>query len=123
MMNIDPEVFQQHLSSMNGMKISSCRRYARHVDEFLKFRADRAQNASVKEITTEDIEIYLDACWRRGNGNQVIRRKLSALQGFFRFLVFTRIVEKDPTAAVHRPESANDPAHRLTRNNVLFRRN
>ncbi len=108
-MSIDPEdsmlleKFEKHIRILKGLVPSSVHAYIRHVKEFLAWRDG---NALTGPVTRQDIENFLEWCYRRGNGNATRISKLTALQNYFRYLAYSGKLPDDPTANLPRPRSS-----------------
>ena len=55
-------------------------------------------------VRTEHIRAYLTACHKKGIAARTNARRVSALRGFFRFLVGENRISKDPTAVIDLPK-------------------
>ena len=87
--------------------------------EFFKWHAKHAQDGPIDKITVVDVKRYLDSCRRRGNGNQTLNAKLTALQELFRYMVHAGVILEDPTTYLQRFDQSNDLVHAFSRQEVL----
>ncbi len=71
------------------------------------------------DITRQDIEAYLEYCYYKGNGNQTRFTKLIALQKYFRYLVYERIIKEDITALIPRPKVSRKFVQKFSKEDVL----
>ncbi len=113
------DAFEKHLRVLKGLQPSSTARYRSHVAEFLEFRAGNAQEGPISEITQQDIELFLEYCYRKGNGNQARLTKLIGLKAFFRFLLYKNIISADPSSNVPRPKADKAPMMTFSRSEIL----
>ncbi|MCJ7666781.1 MAG: tyrosine recombinase XerC [Anaerolineae bacterium] len=81
----------------------TARNYRREVGEFLRFRKGEGVS-SLQEIDRQVLTRYL--LWLRAKGyvKASIRRRISELRSFFRYLVGQKIVESNPIEAISAPK-------------------
>lgn len=91
--------FEKYLQVLKGLVPSSVRAYRRHVEEFLSWRAGNALDGPA---TKQDVEGYFEWCFYRGNSNVTRTAKRTALQNYFRYLIYTGLQAEDPTATLPR---------------------
>lgn len=101
--------FEQHLRILKGLQASSTGRYRAHVAEFLAWRAGNDQNTAFADMQPfelqQEIEEYLKWCFRKGNANTTRLAKLTAVQNYFRYLVYARELAADPTTDIPKPQA------------------
>lgn len=97
------DAYLDHLRVERALAQNSLEAYARDLDGLLK-HLDDARVADVARIGSEDIAALLARNVERGISARSTARQLSALRGFFRFLVRERAIADDPTALVDRPK-------------------
>jgi integrase len=65
-------------------------------------------NVSVKQITDEDIEEFIFYCKKQGNNTRRLKRRMSAISAFFKYLRKKRIVNENPMEFIDRPNKDVD---------------
>ena len=94
------DAFLDHLRVERALARNTLEAYARDLSRLAAHVGDAA---SPDEITPDRIASLLVDNVRTGFGARSSARQLSALRGFFKFLVRERILKEDPTALVERP--------------------
>jgi integrase len=116
-------IFEQQLMILGGLQASSTGRYRAHVAEFLAWRSGNAQNtpfASMVPIALrKEVEEYLGWCYRKGNGNTTRLGKLTAIQKYFRHLIYDQQITFDPTEEIPRPPRSSPAMIPFTRSEIL----
>jgi integrase/recombinase XerD len=92
--------YVDHLRVERGLSKNTLEAYARDLNALA---AQVGGERDPKEIDRETIVALLAANTRRGFGARSSARQLSALRGFFRFLVRERAAAEDPTTLVDPP--------------------
>ncbi len=87
--------FVRDITVFDGLSPHSAAAYRRLIKEFWSWLAGNAIMRPVDQITTQDVEQYLEWCFYRGNGNNTRLTKLTALRRYGRFLRRNRIVPAD----------------------------
>ena len=111
--------FAKHLRILKGLQDSSVAKYRALVGEFFAWRAGNDDTGPIGAIGRQDIEQYLYWCYRRGNADAARLTKLTALQAYFRYLVYSGIITVDPTAEIPRPQASRGFMQTFTRDEVL----
>lgn len=115
--------FEQHLRILKGLQASSTGRYRAHVAEFFAWRAGNDQTtlfAAMEPLELrKEVEEYLKWCYRKGNQNTVRLTKLTAIQNFFRYLVYGGQLAADPTENIPKPQADSAAMIPFTRSEVL----
>jgi integrase len=65
-------------------------------------------NVSVKQITDEDIEEFIFYCKKQGNNTRRLKRRMSAISAFSKYLRKKRIVNENPMEFIDRPNKDVD---------------
>lgn len=110
--------FGRHLRILKGLQDSSVRAYNAMIREFLAWRAGNAGDGPFDAISRQDIERYLEWCWYQGNKDAARLTKLTALQSYFRYLVYAGILAADPTADIPRPRTSRNLMQTFTRDEI-----
>jgi integrase/recombinase XerD len=94
--------FMARLSIDRGVSPSTLDEYSRDLLNFVDF-ADRQKLAGPDDISPSDILAWLKSLRDSGLSPRTTARKLSALRGFFRFLVEEHGLNSTPLAAISNP--------------------
>ena len=94
------DVYLDHLRVERGLAANTLEAYARDLGRLATRVSDGAELEEIDETTIS--ELLVDNV-RTGFGARSSARQLSALRGFFRFLVKERAMKNDPTSLVERP--------------------
>lgn len=127
--------FERHLRILQALSDKSIQSYRAKVEEFFNWKKNNIPPVSSQEIThpvpsghpsqegiaftRQDIEAYLEYCYYKGNGNQTRFTKLIALQKYFRYLVYERIIKEDVTAMIPRPKVSRKFVQKFSKDDVL----
>jgi integrase/recombinase XerC len=103
------ELIDEFLITLRTEKAASRYTLASYSTDLLQFRqflAGRGSTdlAAVVAVTNVDIREYLAEMRAKGNSKRTMARKLSALRSFYRFLILTGRLEKNPAKAVASPK-------------------
>jgi integrase/recombinase XerD len=94
------DTFLDHLRVERALAANTLEAYARDLN---RLAASVGDISDPRQIAPEHIAELLVQNVRTGFGARSSARQLSALRGFFRFLVRERAIEADPTQLVERP--------------------
>lgn len=94
--------YLDHLRVERGLARNTLEAYARDLGELAANLAE-AETEDVKRIDGPQVLDFVVGSSRRGKSARSSARQLSALRGFFRFLVRERAIPTDPTDLVERP--------------------
>jgi integrase/recombinase XerC len=98
------DAFGRYLRVEKAYSPRTCDAYGRDLEEFRRvFVERRGREPAPKAIDTLDVRAHLAALFDRNDATS-IARKLSALRGFFRFLINRGVVEHNPARAVRSPK-------------------
>jgi integrase/recombinase XerD len=95
------DAYLDHLRVERALARNTLEAYARDLNALA---AHAGADTELTGITLETIATLMVNNVRRGFGVRSSARQLSALRGFFRFLVRERAITNDPTALVDRPK-------------------
>lgn len=101
------DTFLDHLRVERGLSKNTLDAYARDLGFFVEVAGDIEPSACDEATVSRFLKSSLD----RGKSARSAARELSAIRGFFKFLVRERVIETDPTQRVDRPR----PGRRLPR--------
>jgi integrase/recombinase XerD len=97
--------YLDHLRVERALAKNTLEAYARDLGE-IAIHVDDEAAADVRRIDPTAVLDFVVSGSRRGKSARSSARQLSALRGFFRFLVRERAIETDPTELVERPKLA-----------------
>ncbi len=107
MQNEHLDLFLQHLAVERRLAERTVAAYAADITAFL-----RQHRGAAGAVRAEDIRRHLERLHRAGISPRSRARRLSALRGFFRFLLDEGLVDHDPTALLAQPKTGRRlPAH------------
>ena len=95
--------YATYLRVEKGLRPNSCEAYIRDLDQFAEFIEKR--DGVLLSATQDDVSGFMAD--RRANHveSRSIARQLSALRGFYRWLLMDKRIDHDPTVNVETPES------------------
>jgi integrase/recombinase XerD len=97
------DAYLDHLRVERAMARNTLEAYARDLNSLAAQVGGEVEPAAVG---ADQIAAMMVSNARRGFGARSSTRQLSALRGFFRFLLRERVVPEDPTALIDRPKLA-----------------
>lgn len=111
----------RYMGILRGLSEKSVKAYQERVLDFFGWlETSGRQFNSFSDVTRQDVEAYLEYLfYERSNANHTRLTKLGALSGFWRFLVYEKVVESDITAGIPRPKIRKRFIQAFTRTEVL----
>jgi integrase/recombinase XerD len=109
---VSEPLIDEYLGSLQverGAALNTLQAYRRDLVGFEQFLL--REHRRVDAVGVSDLSRYLAALRRRGLGSRSVSRHLSAVRGFYRFLLDGRHIARDPTEHLDSPR----PARRLPR--------
>ncbi len=106
-MNSSIHKFISYLSKEKGYSQNTILAYQRDLDQFIQYYCDVNNQIlveSFEKLQKEDIRQFLGSLLRYGVEKRSVSRKLSSLRAFFRYLIKTEEIQKDPTATLEAPK-------------------
>ncbi len=97
--------FLAYLKQERGYSEHTVRSYQVDLTQFFDFCVDRLGGKPISSITREDVRDFLGALLRYGYTGKSTARKLSSLKSFFRYLVNTGRITRNPAADIKGPKS------------------
>ncbi len=94
------DAYLDHLRVERGLAANTLEAYSRDLNRLATHAGDRA---GPREVGAGELAALLTENVRRGFGARSSARQLSAIRGFFKFLVREKAIAEDPTALVERP--------------------
>jgi integrase/recombinase XerD len=105
-----------HLAVERNLSPRTLDSYGRDLDQFSVWLAD--QRTDVGQVDRTLLRNYLGSRRDHGLSERSAARALSALRGFFRFLVGTGVLEADPTKDLQSPSLWRTVPHTLTADEI-----
>ena len=99
------ERFIGHLSGERNLSAKTCENYQRDLNRFADYLV-RSTQVALDAIDPGHVRGFVAWRHRSGAGGRTIQRELSALRGFFRYLIREGAVGTNPAAGVGAPKSA-----------------
>lgn len=78
--------------------------YENDIQQWLIYVYDNQFNQSVCELTDDDIEEFLYYCKMQGNNVARMRRRISSIAAFYKFLRKKKLINENPTETIDRPK-------------------
>lgn len=69
---------------------------------------DNFANASITELTEDDLTEFFYFCKMQGNNSRRIKRRMSSVAAFYKFLRKKRIIQENPMEFIDRPKKDTD---------------
>lgn len=69
---------------------------------------DNQENKSVTELTEDDITEFIYFCKTQGNNSRRMKRRMSSISAFYKFLAKKRLITENPTLYIDRPKKDTD---------------
>ena len=101
--------YADHLRNERNVSPHTLRNYLSDLVQFQRFLIDRElclaenKNVDVRKVDIHVVRAYL-AALTKDRKKSSIGRKLAALKGFFRYLVTTRQIDRDPLLLINSPK-------------------
>jgi integrase/recombinase XerC len=96
--------FEQHLSEERGVSPRTVTAYGRDLKDFQDWLAGEAQN-DPRRVSEHQVRAFVARRHRQGLGGRSLQRLLSALRGFYRYLLREGVVAPNPADGVRAPRS------------------
>lgn len=118
-MRIDAAVdlYLSHLRVERGLSAHTVDAYGRDLGKLVAFAEERGAN-DPRELDLGLASAWLSTLSRAGLGPRSAARHLSALRGFFKFLVREGVLDDDPTQLAARPRVGRKLPHTLSQEEV-----
>lgn len=96
------DAYLDHLRVERGLAANSLMAYARDLTKLAR-QAEEAGISSIERLDLHLMTAMLSRLVREGLSARTVARHLSAIRGFFKFLVRERVLEEDPSQLLDRP--------------------
>lgn len=116
--------YADHLRNERNVSPHTLRNYLSDLTQFNQFLTarglclDSGGTADVRKVDIHVVRTYL-AALTKNRKKSSMGRKLAALKGFFRYLVATGHIEKDPLLLIHSPKQEKPLPHFLSVDEVF----
>lgn len=96
--------------------------YLSDLDQWLIYVLDNQGNKSALQITEDDITEFLYFCKTEGNNSRRMKRRMSSISAFYKFLRKKRLITENPCEFIDRPKKDVDVLTQtfLTAEQVFF---
>jgi integrase/recombinase XerD len=95
--------YAAYLRVEKGLRPNSVESYTRDLEQFAEFIEKR--NGVLASATQADVSGFMEDRRSYHNGSRTVARQLSALRGFYRWLLMDKRIAQDPTVNVESPAS------------------
>ena len=96
--------YEGYLRVERGLRPNSVASYGRDLEQFAE-HLERSREGVLTGATEADVRLLLEGLRANGVESRSMARKLSALRGFYRWLLLDKRVDRDPTMNLEAPES------------------
>ena len=90
--------------SMRNLSPATQAAYIGDLKQWFTFVLLYQENKSVCQLTDEDITEFLYFCKNEGNNTERIKRRMSSIAAFFKFMRKKRLIIENPTEFIDRPK-------------------
>lgn len=97
--------FIRHLEYERRLSRHTCRHYRRDLDALAKYAEEQTIGAW-RDLDDEHLRAFSATSFRRGLSPGTIRRRLSAVRSFYRYLLREKHVARNPATTVRAPKAA-----------------
>lgn len=89
---------------MRNLSATTQQAYKNDLDQWLIWVHENQDNKSVRDLTDDDITEFLYFCKCEGNNAERMKRRLSSIAAFYKFLRKKRLILENPTEFIDRPK-------------------
>lgn len=97
---IDMELRELSKTTING--------YISDLNQWLIYVLENQGNKSVLEITEDELTMFFYFCKSEGNNSRRIKRRMSSISAFYKFLRKKRMIMENPCEFIDRPKKDVD---------------
>jgi site-specific recombinase XerD len=94
--------------SLRELSLKTISGYENDLQHFWIYIYDNLNNKSITDIDDDDITEFLYYCKSQGNNSRRIKRRMSSISSFYRFLRKKRIITENPMEFLDRPKKDSD---------------
>lgn len=78
--------------------------YEKDLNQWFIYILENQFNQSVKDLTDDDITEFLFWCKQQGNNAERMKRRMSSISAFYKFLRKKKLIQENPTEFLDRPK-------------------
>ena len=78
--------------------------YIRDLIQFFSYLEKNQFNQPVTDVTEDDIEEFIFYCKKQGNNTERVKRRLSSISAFYKYLRKKKIIKENPMEFIARPK-------------------
>lgn len=78
--------------------------YEKDLNQWFIYILENQFNQSVKDLTDDDITEFLYWCKQQGNNAERMKRRMSSISAFYKFLRKKKLIQENPTEFLDRPK-------------------
>lgn len=110
------DAHQQFVGHLRGKARASATilAYGKDIDQ-LVVALDKAGKTQVSEVTSSDLQAFMDSLQKMGYTAKSISRKTNSTKTFFKFLKGLGLVDDNPATSIEHPKFENKPPRILTK--------
>lgn len=90
--------------SMRNLSPTTITAYETDLKAWFIYVLDNQENRSVRNLTDDDITEFLYLCKCEGNNSERLRRRLSSIGAFYKFMRKKKLIVENPTEFIDRPK-------------------
>ncbi|MCC6345673.1 MAG: tyrosine-type recombinase/integrase [Nitrospirales bacterium] len=113
------EGFRRHLLVVLGLAVATADAYLDDLVEFDEWIQGNDYSGHITTLQREDLEEYMNWCFRKGNSNSTRRAKLVAIRRLWSYLIYARIVEHNITVDLPLPKKGRKRPRIYQREEIL----
>lgn len=102
------EKFLDYLAADKGYSLRTIEAYQHALEMFQDFFQHIDENIRWETLDADVIRRWVVECLETGLSERSMKLYLSAVRSFYRFLLLTKVVEKDPSHLVHNPKTGKN---------------
>ena len=80
--------------------------YEKDLNQWFIYILENQFNQSVKDLTDDDITEFLFWCKQQGNNAERMKRRMSSISAFYKFLRKKKLIQENPTEFLDRPKKS-----------------
>lgn len=109
------DAHQQFIGHLKGRSRASATilAYGKDIEQLVTFLST-LQKEAADNITTEDLQLFMDKLSKEAYTAKSISRKTNSTKTFFKFLKTSNLIEDDPARALEHPKFENKPPRILS---------
>jgi integrase/recombinase XerD len=118
---LNPPLIHAYLNALwleKGLSENTISAYRRDLNQFSLFLTETAENPSLLEVSSIEIQSYLAKRLHQGNNARSTARFLSCLRGFYQYLIRENRISANPTALIDNPTLGRPLPKTLSESNV-----